>query len=153
MFYVVTIFGAAWVAICSYFILLSKRGANWPGAIGTILSSEVEMTIEKSDPLSKGDVYGGRRFNLIIKYEYSAGGNKYQSSRLSYSGEGVYFTPEDAKREQAKFPVGQQVEVYYNPAEPGTAVLKVGNMTRLCLALVFGIIILGVGIAGIAGII
>jgi hypothetical protein len=78
---------------------------------GQVLSSKIEP----------GGIYGGWRFN--IAYRYKVGELEFVSNRVHFG-----YQAEDnsiyAQNYVKKYPVGKQIVVFYDPNEPGNAVLE-----------------------------
>ena len=59
-----------------------------------------------------------------MKYDFEVDGRPYQGTQYRY---GQWKSSDDsAKTIVASLPVGKQVDVYYNPEDPGDAILKPG---------------------------
>jgi hypothetical protein len=93
---------------------LSTSAQSWAATTGTVLKSRVEV--------SGGDVTSVTPY---ILYEYQVDGQRYEASQIR-AGD-VYMAVR--KRRAAydlvdKYPVGAQVTVYFDPANPGMAALE-----------------------------
>lgn len=92
----------------------SKASETWPVASGTVVSSEVTR-YRNSDRQTF--------YAADVAYEYTV-------NDVSYTGDKVAFSevntskPDSAQKIVDRYPVGQQVEVHYDPADPGKAVLE-----------------------------
>lgn len=99
---------------------LYSRKANavkrWERTIGTIVASELKSSSSE----------GGTSYAPRITYQYEVNGQGYQSDTMnvtdmmggwSGTGEG------EARAKAAKFPVGAQIYVRYDPKKPQNAVL------------------------------
>jgi hypothetical protein len=132
------------VLVCG-FVLRKKLKAteSWPKTTGVITESSVQ-----SEWVRAGS---GREYIVSPKvvYEYQVEGRKYHCSNLAYI-ENNSANANSAQRKAEKYPVGQPVEVHYNPRNPEYAILKVGDPTNG--ALPFGMMIVGM-IAVIFGIV
>ncbi len=69
-------------------------------------------------------------YEVKIEYAYHVDGKKYAGERYIYAammfGKATSGSQRRAKRLERSLPVGQQVTIYYNPANPADAVLKTG---------------------------
>jgi hypothetical protein len=118
-------FKRVWLAILGALTLLSclamprhfkaKGSALWPQVKGVITTSHLEVSYFKQ---MKG-YYG------VIEYNYTVGEAHFHGTRLSFNR--VHLAVEDAwQRIVDSYPVGKQVTVYYDPKNPGFAVLEPG---------------------------
>jgi hypothetical protein len=100
---------------------LYARKANavkrWDRTIGTILSS----SLKSSSSSESGTSYAPR-----VVYQYEVNGQAYQSDSMNVTDMmgGWNGTSEgEAKAKAARFPVGAQIHVRYDPTKPQNAVL------------------------------
>lgn len=119
-----------------------SHSKSWPIAAGRITVSEVTVetrTETDSDNTTRRvTMYGSR-----IAYAYSVGGVAYEGHLVDWI-DGVQTSMEGpARRTVEKYPVGQSVNVYYDPANPKMAVLEPwrlkGILFIVLLTVVFGI--------------
>jgi hypothetical protein len=88
---------------------------SWPTTEGTILTSTM---VRKPDGLKEA-------FEAEIRYRYSVEGVQFESSTVRSRGTASeYQFDVDAVLE--KFPVGERVPVYFDPASPRRSYLEVG---------------------------
>ena len=82
---------------------------------------------------------------LDIKYAYKVLGQSYENNQFSFGSEGTgYDTRKKAEGILAKYPIGNQVTIYYDPNNPQQAVLeRKYDSTGAILAVIVGI--LGIG--------
>jgi hypothetical protein len=93
----------------------AKESALWPQAKGVITTSRLEVGSFKR---MKG-YYG------VIEYDYCVGRTGLHGTRLSFNR--VHLAVQDAWQGVVdSYPVGKQVTVYYDPKNPGFAVLEPG---------------------------
>lgn len=105
-------FFAVLLACFSAAALLKKRAVSrWVPAVATVVESGVVW--------GRGSK-GGRTWVLRLAYEYAAGGRIYRAGRVAFYRR---CTGSCAQELAARYPVGSQVQVYYDPAEPGEAVI------------------------------
>jgi hypothetical protein len=86
---------------------LNAKAASWPATQGTILSSVLEDRGEDA-PDAK------------IRYSYEVAGQVFESSNISYGG---HWSSQDRDL-VAKYPIGAQVSVYFDPSKPARAALE-----------------------------
>lgn len=94
-----------------------REAQAWPSTEGLVRASEVR------------DEGGENGWRAHVPYRYEVDGRVYESSRIAvaveYGREGLPAHQELA----ARFPVGAQVTVYYNPQNPADAALIKGGPT------------------------
>ena len=111
MIVVVAVVGLAVIfgAILWFQSAKKKVTAQWPSTSGRVLSAQLYR------PSSSGDISENEP---IVSYEYAVDGRTYQCRRIKYG-----LTPKAAPA-LAKYKVGSQVAVFYNPANPADAILE-----------------------------
>ncbi|MBN1979605.1 MAG: DUF3592 domain-containing protein [Anaerolineae bacterium] len=124
------------------FSLRSRKKAaasqSWPATFGQITKAEVKQSASTDD-----DGRTTYAYYPAVEYTYQIGGQTYTSKRMSFGGVVAYGSWAKAEAGLARFPVGSQVTVYYNPEKPAEAVLeqKAGGFAwgmivgAVCLAL------------------
>ncbi len=91
----------------------ASAAVSWPRARGTITSSDVRPTVEVGYYVPE------------VSYRYAVEGTDFtgdaiQSTRIAYSSE------TDAREIAARYPIGTEVEVRYDPRDPSSAMLELG---------------------------
>ena len=108
-------------AIFIFFVLpplqYSATSKSWPSVSGTITRSEVK--IWKRD--------GNTHYEPDIAYSYTVEGKKYSASKITVGDGSLDNNVSKAKRFQAEYPAGKEVDVYYDPELPESAVLQPGT--------------------------
>ncbi|MCB1028202.1 MAG: DUF3592 domain-containing protein [Microthrixaceae bacterium] len=95
----------------------AKASTTWPTTPGIIMSSSVEVV-----PDSEGE--DGHKPTVV--YAYSVDGRPFQATLINFgSHNGADL--DAVERTVARYPPGEVVDVAYDPADPGTAVLEPGN--------------------------
>ncbi len=107
-----------------------RRSSGWPTVEGIVIQSGL-------------DEQGFRAL-----YEYEVGGSVYYSDRISLL-EGSTNAALDADELAARYPEGIQVDVYYDPYDPEMAMLRRGSATPLYVALVTGVFVMLLAVAGV----
>jgi hypothetical protein len=95
-----------------------RRSRTWPSVQGTITTSRVE----------KASLSGGSNSNtpiLLLTYSYDVNGKAYTGQRIAFAPSG-WFSLGSARQLHTKYPKGDQVTVFYSPAEPSLSTLVVG---------------------------
>lgn len=104
------------------FTLRSRKKAgesqNWPSATGEIIQSELKESRSMDDDLNESVSY-----YPAVQYKYEVNGQTLTAKRISFGGILASSNPQKAKAELSSYPVGAQVTVYYNSANPAEAVL------------------------------
>lgn len=115
---------------------IGKQSAEWPSVSGRITYSRAQTT----------RVDNSTRYTPLVKYTYTIAGRSYVNERISASDmhQKSIYRANDILR---KYPAGGQVTVYYNPDDPGIALLETGlpkNVFVLLLSAVacFGLAVL-----------
>jgi hypothetical protein len=115
---------------------------EWPAVQGEIVSSYVDSSSDED----------GTTYSADIEFQYVVDDRRLTADTVNF-GEYGSSNRNHAADIVAKYPVGKMVTVYYDPAEPETAVLEPGvtwsSYVLLLMGLVFIIapaIILGVNI-------
>lgn len=142
--------GVLFFAFGVSFLLEANASRNWPTAQGTVDTVRVTWRTDSSSNRNPPD----REYYYEIYYSYAVDGQPFEGSRYSL-GDGstasdrMYRTEEEAR--EAAFNAwapAQIVAVYYDPADPASAVLDPGANTGTYVPLIFGSVLLlsGLGI-------
>lgn len=99
--------GATLVGWAGYVVARGWRSRRWPAAAGHV------VTFASSERRGKG---GRPVYRFEVRYRYTVGGATYEGGRIGFGVQQV--TP------PGRAAAGMPVTVYYNPREPGEAVLK-----------------------------
>ncbi len=93
---------------------------TWPSVPGTIVASGISTSTDtnRGRPGSHATEY-----DVGLRYDYVVDGMPYTGNRIAIRGTS-YSSPSSAQRELQRYPVGQTVNVYYNPQDPEQSVLK-----------------------------
>lgn len=147
------LFGGIWTLVTGGFdafiatSLINQFGAaSYPTAKGFVTASEVTRHSGSK---------GGTTYGVALQYTYAVDGKPYTCDRYAYGD----FSSSDHGRAQRivdSHPVGKEVEVHYNPADPTDATLSAGVERSTLFMLVFmtpfNLIMLGAWGGIIAGI-
>ena len=104
----------------------TKSSAQWPTVTGKITVSEVAEEIKTDDDVkyrTRQDI----RYRIKIQFSYRVGSRDYYSSKRKWGWDEIYPDRDAPAAIVAKFPVGSTVPVYYDPADPQSAVLEPSN--------------------------
>ena len=94
---------------------MGKESMAWTSAKGTITYSHAAP--------HRGD--SGQKYLPSVKYTYIVDGNAYTGRRIT-SSDVFQRNLGSAKDILKKYPIGGEVAVYYDPADPGTSLLEIG---------------------------
>lgn len=95
------------------------QAARWPVVRGQILDAGVADVLD-----TRGDGPSRTQYQASVLYAYEVNGRRYQGTCIML-GVTVFATlPGLAQWTVARYPVGSEVEVHYNPQNPGEAVLQ-----------------------------
>jgi len=111
------------------------QSLNWPSVDGTVTESRVMTT---------SDDEGSNLYRPYIKYEYQAGGTKLTNDKFSL---GMVYSTSNIKKSQetvTRYPVGRQVKVYVNPANPAESALEQKGSTTATLVIGIVLVVLGI---------
>lgn len=126
----------------------AKASASWPTSPGTITTSAiVEEKIE--DKKADGDDTPGfsqrqqrftLRYRVDLRFAYRVGQRDYVGTTWAWGWTPIYGRRDQAEKVTGQYSKGQQVIVYYDPAQPDIAVLEPANRQGSLAPLVFGAI-------------
>ncbi|MCU1387039.1 MAG: hypothetical protein JWL72_377 [Ilumatobacteraceae bacterium] len=128
----------------------SRKGsasAQWPTAVGRIVSSQVTSRRALDSNGTHTTVYAPE-----VVYQYVVGMQQLQSDNVSFSGVAGTSWSSGAEATVARYVPGSSVQVFYNPVNPSEAVLEhsAGGVNTLvagvlggALALVVVLLVLG----------
>jgi hypothetical protein len=115
------LFSLVWLAISVFVMRRSLGSRSWPRTVGTVVSAEVKRTVTNGIPVNSVS------YEPYVKYTYSVRGQQYAHDKLTAAVTPGIREPAGAGAIVAKYPIGHQVTVFYNPADPGDAVLVAGG--------------------------
>ena len=110
----------------------SREVADWPVAMGRILSSEMGAS---------RNTESGTNYFVNVSYEYSVMGTTHKGDRIALAYMGSQ-NPEMEHKLLEMLPVGRQVEVRYDPGDPQQSVLAHGIHSSTVFFLIFSIMLL-----------
>jgi hypothetical protein len=110
--------------LLSLFLVANRRtalgAARWPTTTGTILSSVAEA---RRTLVSRGREQTVTVWSPVVEYSYRAQGRDYHGTRLAFGGDAAG-AQAFAEETVARYPVGREVTVHFDPANPSFAVLE-----------------------------
>jgi hypothetical protein len=93
----------------------AQQSKSWPTVTGKVRVSEVSVRFGK-----------GPRNLPDVRYAYEVDGLRYESSNIRFAQGRTRFRSQ-AEELVDRYPAGSDVEVHYNPADPGVAVLDTSD--------------------------
>jgi hypothetical protein len=117
----------------------SRAAASWPTALGTIQKAEMQVDRD-TDPESTATLV------LRLEYRFQASGREYAGARIRFD-ETRYPSSKAAQKALSQYPVGGQVQVFFDPQNPAECVLQKKNSAGFVF-LAVGAIIIIVAVAG-----
>lgn len=130
-------FGALGVAGGVQAYLSAEDSSRWPSVQATITLSEIAG--EYTDSVKSYWVV-----RPSIKYAYEVEGQAFEGDRLTFRSIKRSFGMAEHGLERLlnKYPVGQPVQVYFNPADPSQSVLEAGGSTDMLMPTLIGLSIM-----------
>jgi hypothetical protein len=128
-------FGLLVLIFAIAFMRIVRQASQWPVTRGRIVAAGVERYEDWRDDQSD---YASlrRRYKASVVYTYEVNGRQYTGDRVRLGVIVSATLPGWAKRMAAQYPVGSEVEVYYNPQDPGESVLHPHSRLHYLLWLV-----------------
>jgi hypothetical protein len=111
----------------------AMRVESWPTTPGVILSSELH---ERSSTDEDGST--SVSYQPVIEFSYRIMGLEYTSSQYRMGSRGTSYHRKKAESITNHYPVGQQVDVRYDPEKPTEAVLELGSASAPILMIIGG---------------
>jgi hypothetical protein len=116
---------------------------NWPSTQGQITDAHVSRS-QSTD--ADGDT--STSYSASVAYTYQVGGQAYSGHNIAFGFNPSYSNESKAQAATARYPLGGQVPVYYDPSNPSDAVLErqaSGSNVGMILGIIF--IVIGVCLA------
>ena len=124
----------------------AKQAAAWPSVRGKIVKSDVEEFEERNSE--------GRwttNWRPVVEYTYTVHGNALRGNQIKL-GVTVSAGKGYAESVAAKYPVGAEVDVHYDPKQPGSAALELSaGANWFILAIAVIVFALAAALAGVFG--
>ncbi|QEX23782.1 hypothetical protein FRZ61_37210 [Hypericibacter adhaerens] len=124
----------------------AKQGNAWPSVSGRVVQSGTESYQERIDRRTV------TRYAPVVEYAYLVNGREYRSRQIRLPKVQIGRSQAGAAKIAARYPEGKEVEVHYDPANPGEAALERSSGAAwflLVLALIgFGVAVYASGVVG-----
>jgi hypothetical protein len=137
--------GALLLAIALRQSSRGRESRHWTRTLGRVIESRLDL-------LNEADEQRARRWGFVIRYAYEARGRTRESEQVWVGSAGAGFDDEAGARAWVeRYPVGREVPVWFDPAEPDRAVLVTGAPRgQVAVLVVAGLALVGVGIFALA---
>jgi len=112
----------------------ARQVESWPTIPGVILSSELHERSSTDDDGTTSYTY-----QPVIEFSYKVMGLEYTSSQYRMGSRGTSYNHKKAESIANRYPVGQRVDVRYNPEKPTEAVLELGSASAPILMIIGGV--------------
>ena len=117
---------------------------TWPKAAGKIVAAAVTTVYERNPGDTASTLNRAtKKYRADVRYTYRVGQRDFAAAAITLGWAPLYGFARDAEAVVAKYPAGANVDVYYDPAQPETAVLQPesrdGTLTPLIFAMIFGV--------------
>jgi tetratricopeptide (TPR) repeat protein len=113
----------------------SREALQWPQAKGYVISSL--LTIDHLPKFIDPRDDPARWYGAQVRYQYSVGDEEYISDRLAFQ-KGDSLDPKDALKVMNAYRRQHEVTVYYDPHDPGQAVLQPGYIGDIYIQFIVG---------------
>lgn len=129
----------------------ASASAHWPTVSGRITTSDIieEQIEDKRDDDANSGVNQiiriTKRYRVDLRFAYRVGQRDFVGTTWAWGWTPVFGRRELAEKVTASYSPGQAVTVYYDPAQPDSAVLEPNNRQGSMAPLVFGTICAVVG--------
>jgi len=120
--FVLLLIGAIFLVVGLVAAKRAKAAQSWPVIPGTVLSSQV---VEHESTDSEGS--SSISYEPRVEYQYIVMGQSYTARRVAFGANS--FDYKKASEIAARYPVGAQVSVHYNPDKVSDATLETGAVS------------------------
>lgn len=100
----------------------AARTLQWPGVVGTIISSDIEK--EAMNTFGSNFASGNTVYQPKVKYKYEVSGRKFINNVIKPCGNLAISIPGRAQKTIQKYQKGDEVMVFYNPDKPQDSCLE-----------------------------
>src|SRR2546430_13964494 len=129
---VLTVVGVSEAAIAVDLLTTGRRSTSWPRARGFVRRAWTPLL---------GQVLTGWA-SPALDYQYVVDGVLHHGSRVRYGG---YFWLSQARRARYRYEAGAQVDFFYEPRKPNSAVLEPRPPDYVLVILMYGAVFIGAG--------
>jgi hypothetical protein len=116
---------------------LAGASARCPTAAVIITTSGViEEAIDDKSNHDKSFIRKIHRYQVDLRYAYQVGKRDFVGTAAGWGWTAIYGLRDVAEKAASQYQPGQPVTVYYDPEQPGNAVLEPGNRQGSLAALI-----------------
>ncbi len=95
----------------------AKQSTSWPTASGVVTHSDIDRRLDK----------GKTRYSAEIAYRFSVNGQEFVGNTVSYGAIVSSSDSNHVRRVTDRYPVGGEIDVYYDSVNPDNNVLEPGT--------------------------
>jgi len=107
---------------------------TWPTVKGKIIGSELDSYIKRDEDGDETTMY-----TPLVTYEYEVEGDVYTCTQVTAQGFTSSNMPSIQRKKLDDYPVGGEVEVHYDPFNPGDALLEI-DPAKINIPMIIGIV-------------
>jgi hypothetical protein len=119
--------GILLTSISLYYLKLARNSAYWENTNGEITRSDITTSTGKN----------GTQYKANIHYKYHVYGTEYISKRVFYGSNISTSSKKRAQKLIDKYPVGQKVNVFFDPMKNSRAVIEPGARWEIKFFVIF----------------
>jgi hypothetical protein len=123
------------------FIRQQQDAQNWPAVQGIVTDTYIKENVNESIDQTDDTI----TYVPKVVYEYVVDDRVYSGTQLRIGFERSYDRRQKANEAMTAYPVGAEVTVYYNPANPAEAALNLDLNGFNNVALIVGVVLLALG--------
>jgi len=128
--------------------LLASRAAQWPVVPGVVRHASLKKGRSLPVESSSGGVNKGAVvYRALVTYAYRVDGAHFEGTRVRFGAPRRMRSKAAMADVVARYPVGTAVQVHHSPHRPADAVLELGLHPMWRKALVFSVVMTGLGLA------
>ncbi len=119
-----------------------RASESWPTTIGEVVQSRVVVDSSRI----RGGGYN-LSYRADVRYRYEVAAKIFESSTFTFGVQRSFVERAQAESEVALYPVGRNVQVYFDRSEPATSCLLPGTVPRnfdILLRMSLGFLVAGV---------
>lgn len=128
-------------SISGGFIEEARASESWPAIEGIVSTSEIISSQSTDSDGKTQTMYGA---NVVV--HYTVEGTEYNTDRIDMAGYSTTSSRNSVKKKISTYAVGTKSLVYYDPADPGYAVLEPGLPLLFKLLIFLPYLVIGIGI-------
>ena len=119
-----------------------RASASWPTTMGEVVQSRVVVDSSRI----RGGGYN-LSYRADVRYRYEVTAKRFESSTFTFGTPRSFADRTGAESEVALYPIGRNVQVYFDRLEPGTSCLLPGTVPRdfdILMWMSLGLLVAGV---------